>query len=63
MGHLKRLHIRVGVEIELISVMGSNLLGFYVRERNNLVLRSGSNFDSFFGRGSKTTSVLRAGRK
>ena len=47
-GHRNRLDIRVGIKIDLISVMGSNLTFFWCGVEIDLVLASGSNLtDSF----------------
>ena len=52
-GHLSRLDIRVGIKINLVSVIGPNKLRFYVWGRNRRV----------FCAGVRSTSVLCAGRK
>ena len=47
LGHQYRLDIRVGIEIDLISVMGSKLTWFFMCGIEiSLVLASGSNLTS-----------------
>ena len=60
--HRYRLDIRVGIKVDLISVMGSNWLGFCGRDRNWLGFSVGIEIDLFFVRGSNLTSFLCAGR-
>ena len=53
-GHRNRLDIRVGIEIDLISVMGSNSLGFHVGNRTRLGFSVDIGIDLFLW-GSKMT--------
>ena len=62
-GHRNRLDIRMGIEMELISVVSLNKLDFGVRDRNLLHFNVGIEIDLSFVWGSNLTSLLCAGRK
>ena len=61
-GLRNRLDIRVGIEIDLIQVMGSKLTGFCVRNQNRSGLVWGSNWIALRA-GVKIDFALCAGRK